>query len=105
MIGRHLIALPAVTLLAIASLGASDPTSLPHLEFRASYDTGLGANGAEIISVRHSDGIAALTNVDGSVDIIDLSNPVVPRSIRRVEVDTTAGNPNSVAVHPQHDYF
>ena len=105
MKGRHLIGLPAVTLVAIASLGAGDPKQSPRLEFRASYDTGLAANGSEIISVRHSDGIAALTNVDGSVDVLDLSNPVVPRFVRRVTVDTTAGTPNSVAVHPQHDYF
>lgn len=102
---RHLIGLPAVTLLAIASLGAGDPKPLPQLKLRATYDTKLGPNGAEIISVRHRDGIAALTNVAGSVDVLDLSNPLDPNLIRRVEVGTTAGTPNSVAVHPQHDYF
>jgi DNA-binding beta-propeller fold protein YncE len=105
MIGRHLIGLPAVTLLAIASLGAGHPKPSPQLVFRASYDTGLGANGSEIISIRHSDGMAALTNVAGSVDVLDLSNPLLPRFVHRVTVDTTAGTPNSVAVHPHHDYF
>ena len=49
---------------------------------RATYDTGLAANGAEIISVRDTDGIAALTDVVGSVDILDLSNPLRPAALR-----------------------
>jgi DNA-binding beta-propeller fold protein YncE len=75
------------------------------LMLRATYDTGLLANGAEVISVRHTDGIAALTNVVGSVDVIDLSDPLDPRLRLRIDVDVTAGTPNSVAVHPQHDYL
>jgi DNA-binding beta-propeller fold protein YncE len=72
---------------------------------RATYDTGLGANGSEIISVREKDGIAALTNIAGSIDVLDLSNPLQPVRLRRVLVNTATGTPNSVAVHPQHDYF
>jgi len=86
-----------------ASPAASQPP--PHLIRVATYDTGLGANGSEIVSVRHTDGVAALTNVAGSVDVIDLSDPVHPVLLRRVAVDTTTGTPNSAAVHPHHDFF
>ena len=76
----------------------------PHLRVLATYDTGLGVNGAEIISVRH-DGMAVLTNVAGSVDVLDLSDPAAPKLVRRVEIDVADGTPNSVALHPHHDYF
>jgi hypothetical protein len=90
----------------IGSTGvAATPPPEPTLALVGTYNTGLGANGAEIISVRHTDGVAALTNVAGSVDVLDLSNPLDPHLLRRVVVDTTAGTPNSAAVHPQHDYF
>jgi len=95
----------AVMLLAATSVTATAQPPLPTLELVASYDTLLGANGAEIISVRHTDGIAALTNIAGNVDVLDLSDPTNPSRLLRVTVDTTAGTPNSVAVHPQHDYF
>jgi uncharacterized protein len=102
---RYRIVLPATTALLVATLSSADPRAQPELVLRATYDTGLGENGAEIISVRHSDGVAALTNVAGSVDILDLSDPLAPALVRRVPVDTTTGTPNSVAVHPQHDYL
>src|SRR6185436_10805005 len=90
--------------LACANL-AAHPPSTPSLAHVATYDTGLGASGAEIVSVRHTDGIAAVTNVAGNVDVLDLSDPFQPQLLRRVTVDTSRGAPNSVAVHPQHDYF
>jgi hypothetical protein len=62
-------------------------------------------DGAEVISIRHTDGVGVLTNVVGSVDVLDLSNPLQPQLRLRVPIDTTAGTPNSVAIHPQHDYF
>src|SRR3990172_1648417 len=88
----------------------------PRLVPVGTYDTGLGTNGAEIISVRDSDGIAALTNVKvescgedtGAVDVLNLSVPARPALLRRVCVDpasTAAGAPNSAAVHPYGDYF
>jgi DNA-binding beta-propeller fold protein YncE len=101
----HRIGLGAMIALLFAGLSAAGPKAKPQLVLRATYDTGLGANGAEVISVRHTDGIAALTNVAGSVDVLDLSDPLQPRLLRRVPIDTTAGSPNSVAIHPQHDYF
>jgi hypothetical protein len=67
--------------------------------------TGLGAEGAEVISIRHTDGIAALTNIAGSIDVLDLSNPLQPQLLYRLEIDTAAGTPNSVAIHSHHDYF
>ena len=99
------IAATAIALCIFASLSAASPKTLPQLDLIATYDTGLGANGSEIISVRHTDGIAALTNIAGSVDVLDLSDPFQPQLLRRVTIDTTNGTPNSVAVHPQHDYF
>jgi DNA-binding beta-propeller fold protein YncE len=90
--------------LVFEAFAAGDPKGSPHLVLRATYDTGLGSNGSEIISIRHSDGIATLTNVAGSVDVLDLSDPLQPRRLHRVVVEGT-GTPNSAAVHPQHDYF
>ena len=90
------------TLVAIVG---GDPKPSPQLVLRATYDTGLGVDGAEIISIRHTDAIAALTNVDGSVDILDLSNPLAPQLLQRVAIDTSGGTPNSVAIHQQDDYF
>ena len=95
----------ASLVLASTNLLAANPPDAPTLVPIASYDTLLGASGAEIISVRHTDGIAVLTNVDGNVDVLDLSNPAQPTLLRRVFVDTSSGTPNSAAVHPQHDYF
>ena len=92
-------------LVLLASVVQAQPQATPQLVLRSTYDTGFGAEGAEIISIRHRDGVAALTNVEGSVDILDLSNPFHPRLLNRVAIDTAAGTPNSVAVHPQHDYF
>jgi DNA-binding beta-propeller fold protein YncE len=60
---------------------------------------------AEVISIRHTDAIAAISNTAGSVDVLDLSDPLHPTLLIRVPIDTTAGAPNSVAVHPHHDYF
>lgn len=81
---------------------AADP---PELVYRATYFTGLAGDNAEVISIRHSDGIAAISNTAGSVDLLDLSNPLNPSLRIRVPIDSTTGTPNSVAVHPQHDYF
>jgi uncharacterized protein len=94
-----------VTCLLLAKFVTGDPRPAPELILRASYDTGFGENGAEIISVRDTDDIAVLTNIAGFVDVLDLSNPLQPRRLRRVPIDTSAGVPNSAAVHPHFDYF
>lgn len=99
------LALAVTATFMVANLTNADPKAPPHLDLVATYDTGLGANGSEILSVRHTDGIAVLTNIAGSVDVLDLSDPFHPTLLRRVVIDTTNGTPNSVAVHPQHDYF
>jgi hypothetical protein len=96
------------TIVAALALAAARPLSAantPSLVPVGSYDTGLGANGAEIISVRATDRLAALTNIDGSIDVLDLSDPTAPALLRRVPVDPTLGTPNSVALHPYRDYF
>lgn len=84
--------------LAASSAGASAPT----LDVVGTYDTGLGVNGAEIISARSFDGIAALTNVTGSIDVLDVSRPESMLLLRRIDV-SLFGTPNSVAVHPSKD--
>jgi hypothetical protein len=99
---RYLIAAPLVYLLTGATPFAADP---PHLVLRATYATGLVGDNAEVISIRHSDAMAAISNTVGSVDVIDLSDPLNSTLVIRVPIDTTTGAPNSVAVHPQHDYF
>jgi DNA-binding beta-propeller fold protein YncE len=99
------LAAAVIVCAALSVTAAGQPKQSPQLVLRATYDTGLGIDGAEIISIRHTDAIAALTNVDGSVDILDLSNPLAPQLLRRVVIDTTIGTPNSVAIHPHHDYF
>jgi uncharacterized protein len=98
------VAITGIAVLLL-STGAAGERPAPTLQLLATYDTGLGANGSEIISVRHSDGVAVLTNIAGSVDVLDLSNPDAPVRVRRVNVDTSAGTPNSAVVHPHDDFF
>ncbi len=99
-----------------SSSGHGDSRPFMRLVPTGTYDTGLAGNGAEIISVRQKDAIAAVTNVraascgadTGAVDILDLSRPAQPKLLRRVCIapsQTAAGAPNSVAVHPTQDYF
>jgi hypothetical protein len=93
----------AVALCAAGSAGyAADP---PVLVSRGTYATGLVGDNAEIISIRHHDAIAVISNTSGSVDILDLSDPDDPTQLLRVPIDMATGTPNSVAIHPVHDYF
>ena len=48
-----------VASLLLAGFATGGPRPSPTLALRATYDTGLGANGSEIISIREADGIAA----------------------------------------------
>jgi uncharacterized protein len=104
-VGKSRISLVAAAVLGITGIAAKGVNAQPQLNLAATYDTGLGPLGSEIISIRDVDGMAALTNVAGSIDLLDLSNPFQPQGLQRVVVDTTDGTPNSVAVHPHHDYF
>lgn len=99
---RFLAIAAAVWLCAPSAPGAAQT---PELVLLATYSTGLTGDNAEVISIRHSDGVAAVSNTAGSVDVLDLSTPSDPRLLIRVPVDTATGTPNSVAVHPHHDYF
>jgi DNA-binding beta-propeller fold protein YncE len=99
------IGLAVIASLLVGELAAADQKATPQLVSVATYDTGLGGEGSEIISVRHTDGLAVLTNVAGSVDVLNVANPLQPQLLRRVEIDTAAGTPNSAAIHPHHDYF
>ena len=105
MNGSSRVSFALAASMLVASVASAAPPGAPRLVLRATYDTGLGANGAEIISIRHTDAMAVLTNVAGSIDVLDLSNPLQPRQLYRLPVDTAAGTPNSAAVHPHHDYF
>lgn len=92
-------------LLLFTTVAWAESKTSPRLVLRATYDTGLGIDGAEIVSVRHTDGMAVLTNVAGSLDVLNLSNPLHPRLLYRLELDTAMGTPNSAAIHPHHDYL
>ena len=105
MMSKCRIALAVTVMMLAASLAEAEKKPAPHLIAVSTYDTGLAENGAEIISVRHTDGLAVLTNIAGSVDVLDLSNPAEPRRVRRVPIDTASGTPNSAAIHPHHNYF
>jgi len=73
----------------------------PALVATAGYNTGLGANGAEIISVRGNRGV--LTNAgDGSIDILDTSDLFNIQRLRRI---TGLPNLTSAAIHPTKDLF
>ncbi|MFQ3663771.1 MAG: Ig-like domain-containing protein, partial [Chloroflexaceae bacterium] len=73
----------------------------PALVATAGYNTGLGANGAEIISVRGNRGV--LTNAgDGSIDILDTSDLFNIQPLRRI---TGLPNLTSAAIHPTKDLF
>jgi DNA-binding beta-propeller fold protein YncE len=89
--------------MATATVLAAPPVS--GLTPVGQYDTGLGANGAEILSVRKLGHVGALTNIAGSVDVLDLDDLTAPALARRVPIDPAFGTPNSVALHPFLDYF
>jgi hypothetical protein len=99
--------------LSLAGLLLSIPAvqAAPTLSLVATYDTGLGANGAEIIDVRTLDNLAVLTNVGGgtpagsSVDVLNLSNLNAPVRLRRVNLQDQTRTLNSVAIHPSKDFF
>ncbi|MEY4176330.1 MAG: hypothetical protein RI900_3495 [Actinomycetota bacterium] len=93
-------ALAAVGTLAIPETQAVGET----LTVVGTYDTGLGANGSEIISIRSKSGVAAITNVAGSIDVLDVRNPAAITQLRRIDV-SAYGTPNSVSIHPSKDYL
>jgi uncharacterized protein len=99
---RSLMVLAAAFYIAGSTPHAADT---PQLVLRGTYATGLAGDNAEVISIRHRDATAAISNTAGSVDVLDLSDPDNPNLLVRVAIDTTTGAPNSVAVHPVHDYF
>jgi uncharacterized repeat protein (TIGR01451 family) len=75
---------------------------VPQLSAVATYDTGMGNNGAEIISVRDDRG--ALTNAgNSSFDLLDVSDILSPTLIQRVGPRAQLNNLNSLAIHPTKD--
>ncbi len=100
----HSLKFPAALAGALISITAA-AAAAPALKPVATYDTRLGESGAEIISIRETDGIAALSNVAGSIDVLDLSNPEQPGLLRRIQLPAEFGAPNSVAVHPRWDFL
>jgi len=74
----------------------------PQLSAIATYDTGLGGNGAEIISVRGERG--ALSNAgDASFDLLNVSDILSPTLIQRVGPSAALSDLNSLAIHPSKD--
>jgi uncharacterized protein len=102
---KRLRSLTVATVAYLLTGAAPFAVGQPHLVLRATYATGLVGDNAEVISIRHRDAIAAISNTAGSVDVLDFSDPLAPELVVRVPIDTTTGAPNSVAVHPKHDYF
>ncbi len=85
----------------LVGLNLTLPNTPPALSALATYDTGLGANGAEIIDIRGDR--AVLTNAsDGSVDILDTSDLL---NITRIQRISGLAGLNSVAIHPTKDFF
>jgi predicted extracellular nuclease len=75
----------------------------PLISAVAAYNTGLGANGAEIVSAWGNR--ALLTNAgDGSIDILDITDILNPTLVQRIKIPELAGL-NSVAIHPTKDFF
>jgi hypothetical protein len=75
----------------------------PLISAIATYNTGLGANGAEIVSARGNR--ALLTNAgDGSIDVLDITDILNPTLVQRIKIPELAGL-NSVAIHPTKDFF
>jgi predicted extracellular nuclease len=75
----------------------------PLLSAISTYNTGLGANGAEIVSARGNR--ALVTNAgDGSIDILDITDILSPTLVQRIKMPELAGL-NSVAIHPTKDFF
>lgn len=101
---RTLISLTAA-LTAVGAFSIPETKAIGEtLTVVGTYDTGLGANGSEIVSVRSKSGIAAITNVAGSIDVLDVSNPSLITQLRRIDV-SAYGTPNSVTIHPSRDYL
>lgn len=87
----------------LIGLNLTRPKTPPALSAIATYDTGLGDKGAEIISL--SDDRAVLSNADdGSVDILDTSDLPNMRLIQRIKLPELA-ELTSVAIHPTKDLF
>ncbi|MCS6774606.1 MAG: ExeM/NucH family extracellular endonuclease, partial [Thermoflexales bacterium] len=79
-----------------------DFNAKPQLSAIATYNTGLGGNGAEIIDVRNEFG--ALTNSGHtSFDRLDLSDILSPTLISRIGPSATLNGLNSLAIHPTKD--
>lgn len=103
---RRLRLLCTITFVLALVTGGITPAATAYAQspgLISTYDTGLGSNGAEIISVRDSWGL--LTNAgDGSIDILNLADLSNVTLIRRVKIPQLQGL-TSVAIHPQDDYF
>ncbi|MFV9503854.1 MAG: ExeM/NucH family extracellular endonuclease [Oscillochloridaceae bacterium umkhey_bin13] len=87
----------------LVGLRLSGENRAPLVSAIATYDTGLGENGAEIISLRGDR--AVLSNAgDGSVDILDVSALPTLSLIERIKRPELNGL-TSVAIHPSKDLF
>jgi hypothetical protein len=92
--------LTALPLLAVLSAQSSSPT----LEFVGAFAT--AAPGAEIVSLQSTSARAALTHKqDGKVELLSLSDPPHPQSLRLFDLGLAQGEElTSVAFHPRADW-
>ena len=79
---RSLMVLAAAFCIAGSTPHAADT---PQLVLRGTYATGLAGDNAEVISIRHRDATAAISNTAASVDVLDLSDPDNPNLLVRVD--------------------
>ncbi|MFV9503855.1 MAG: ExeM/NucH family extracellular endonuclease [Oscillochloridaceae bacterium umkhey_bin13] len=87
----------------LVGLNLTPTNSPPAVSLIVTYNTGLGENGAEIISLRGDR--AVLSNAgDGSIDLLDASALPDLTLIQRIKLPELNGL-TSVAVHPSKDLF
>jgi len=77
-----------------ADVRAAKPPS-PSFELVGRYDTGLGAESAEIVAYA-SERMYVTNSSDASIDIVDLSDPSTPVLLRRVDLSAYGASVTSV---------
>jgi len=92
--------------LALAAVSGPPALADASLTLVGQWDSGIG-EGTEVVSVQDKSARAAVTNAaEGTVTILDLSNPAVPTVARIVDLGLRSGEGvTSVAFHPTEDYF
>ncbi len=100
------ITLTACAGLALFLASGSPVLAEASLSLVGHWDSGVG-EGTEVISIQGETARAAVTNsAEGTVTILDLSNPAAPVAVRVVALALAPDEGvTSVAFHPAEDYF